>query len=69
MPDGILTRVPHEIARKQKKKKTDGGRGGDSRESDSRLESFQACQESEGSATQKQPTWKPSTPITRYFPL
>ena len=32
MPDGILTRVPHEIAHKQKKKKTDGGRGGDSRE-------------------------------------
>ena len=31
MPDGILTRVTHEIARKQKKKK-DGGTEGDSRE-------------------------------------
>ena len=26
VPDGILTRVPHEIARKQKKKKKTGGR-------------------------------------------
>ena len=32
-------------------------------------EGFQACQESEGSASQKQPTSKPSTPITRYISL
>ena len=31
-------------------------------------EGFHLCQESEGSASQKQPTSKSSRPVTRYFP-